>query len=182
MKFNVEIDLDWVEEDTTIDEEIKRQIIRKVEGNVTENLKKEITESAKAQIEKTVLETAVSAVNARVAELMQEKRVVTDKNGRVVDDSFSLDNKLIEIIDSALTKKTLNADGSTTNSYNAKYSMFEFMATKNIEKMVDERVALHAAKVSKDIESLVTEKIKTQVADKLTALIVDNSTVLSLKT
>ncbi len=34
MKFNVEIDLDWIEEDSSIDEEVKRQIIGSIENKV----------------------------------------------------------------------------------------------------------------------------------------------------
>ena len=182
MKFNVEIDLDWIEEDSTVDEEVKRQIISNVEKNVTGNLQKMIIESAKQRIETAVLETATKSVSDRVAELMLEKRVVTDENGRVLKADFSLESKLIEIIDSALTRKTLNENGSAANGYGAKYSMFEFMAFKNIEKLVDAHVTKHATEVHKNIEHLVTEKIKTQVADKLTALIVENSSALSLKT
>ena len=34
MKFAVEIDLDWIEEDSSIDEEVKRQIITSIENKV----------------------------------------------------------------------------------------------------------------------------------------------------
>lgn len=188
MKFAVEIDLDWIEEDSSIDEEVKHQIITSIENKVLKALQEQVLTKAKEKIDEqiNVLVTAniSTMVGEKVAELMTLNRTATDQYGRVTKENFTIESMLIDAVDGAINKKTLTSDGRlASDGYNsrAEYSHFDYYATKNIPAMVDTKVKELGEKVKKDIELLVTEKIKTQVADKLTALIVDNSTALSLR-
>lgn len=188
MKFAVEIDLDWIEEDSSIDEEVKHQIITSIEAKVLGALKEQVLSKAKEKIDEQIVtlvnENIHTMVSAKVAELMSVNRTVTDQYGRVTKENFTIEQMLIDAVDGAINKKTLDGDGRVaSDGYNSRaaYSHFDYYATKNIPAMVDAKVKELGEKVKKDIEQLVTEKIKTQVADKLTALIVDNSTALSLR-
>lgn len=186
MKFAVEIDLDWIEEDSSIDEEVKRQIIASIENKVLKSLQDSVLKSAQEKIEgqiSTLLTENINAmVGAKVAELMTLNRTATDDYGRMVKENFTIESMLIDAVEGAINKKTLDDDGRIPSYHShAKYSHFDYYTTKNIPAMVDAKVKELGEKVKKDIEQLVTTKIKTQVADKLTALIVDNSTALSLR-
>lgn len=188
MKFAVEIDLDWVEEDSTIDAEVKHQIITSIENKILKALQEQVLAKAKENIDAqiaTLVNANISAmVSAKVSDLMTVNRTATDDFGRVVKENFTIESMLIDAVSGAIHKKTLDSNGRpTSGGYNdrAEYSHFDYYATKSIPAMVDAKVKELGEKVKKDIEQLVTEKIKTQVADKLTALIVDNSTALSLR-
>lgn len=186
MKFNVEIDLDWIEEDSSIDEEVKHQIINSIENKCLKSLQEQVISSAKekinSQIEDLVNENIHKLVSEKVAELMKLNRTSTDQYGRVIKENFTIESMLIEHIDGAITKKVLTSSGSyASDHYRAEYSYFDYYLKKDIPEMVTKKVKDLGDQVKKDIELLVTEKIKTQVADNLTALIVDNSTALSLK-
>lgn len=188
MKFAVEIDLDWIEEDSSIDEEVKHQIITNIENKVLKALQDQVLAKAKAQIDEQIV-TLVNAnistmVSTKVSELMTLNRTATDEYGRVTKENFTIESMLIDAVSGAINKKTLDSNGRpASGGYNdrAEYSHFDFYATRSIPAMVDAKVKELGEKVKKDIEELVTTKIKTQVADKLTALIVDNSTALSLR-
>lgn len=180
MKFNIEVDLDWIEEDGSIDELIKDQVVAKVERQVADALKKSVMEKAEQRIESSVLAICSQEITTRIEELMKETRTATDQYGRVTRANFTLESMLVERIDEAFTKKTLNEEGRA-ESHSPKYSQVEYMIHRSIPKIVDAKVKELGEKTQKQIEQLVTDKIKTQVADKLTSLIVDNSTALSLR-
>lgn len=186
MKFAVEIDLDWIEEDSSIDEEVKHQIITSIESKVLASLKDAVLKSAQekidGQIQSLITANINDMVSGKVRELMFVDRTATDQYGRVTKENFTIESMLIEAVENAITKKTLNGNGNVADHYNrAEYSHFDYYVTKNIPAMVDAKVKELGEKTKKDIEQLVTTKIKTQVADKLTALIVENSTALSLR-
>jgi hypothetical protein len=186
MKFNVEIDLDWVEEDSTIDEVVKHQIISNIEGRILKTLQETVLNSAKAkidaQIQGLITQNVHKMVSEKVAQLIAEPRSQTDAYGRVVKENFTIESLLIEGVESAVNKKTLNESGNfCSDSYNQKYSYFDYYTTKTIPSLVDKQIKALTEKTTKDIEALVKDKIKTEVADKLTALIVENSTALSLR-
>lgn len=188
MKFNVEIDLDWVEEDSTIDSEIKHQIISNIENKVFKSLQDQVIASAKEKIDSQIADLVNQNVHAMVAEkvsaLMTQNRTSTDQYGRVLKENFTIESMLIDAVDGAVNNKVLDKNGRiASNSYDnrAEYSYFDYYAKKDIPEMVNEKVKKLGDQVKKDIELLVTEKIKTQVADNLTELIVNNSTALSLK-
>lgn len=190
MKFAVEIDLDWIEEDSSIDAEVKHQIIASIENKVLAKLTDTVMKSAQEKIDAQIMALVTANINTmvteKVAALMHLNRTSTDEYGRVKKENFTIESLLIEAVDGAITRKTLTSDGRPASSdgyggSRAEYSHFDFYATRAIPAMVDAKVKELGEKVKKDIEELVTTKIKTQVADKLTALIVDNSTSLSLR-
>lgn len=186
MKFNVEIDLDWIDEDSTIDETVKHQIISNIESRIVRTLEAKVLESATAKIDgqiQALINTNVHAmVSEKVANLMTVPRTATDEYGRVTKENFTIESMLINAVDAAVNRKTLDENGrNSSDNYGKKYSYFEYFATKDIPALIDKRVKALAEQTQKDIETLVKDKIKTEVADKLTNLIVENSTALSLR-
>lgn len=181
MKFTVDIDLDWIGEDSSIDDEVKNQIIGSIESKVLKTLEGKVMEAAQSRIESQVSVLIRDTVTAKVEQLMTVPRTATDSYGRVVKENFTIEQLLIEAVDAAVTKKTLDQNGRVANGYDQKYTQFEYFATKDIPSLVDKKVKELGESVKKDIEQLITQKIKMQVADKLTAMIVENSTSLSLK-
>jgi len=181
MKFQVDIDLDWVEEDGTIDEAIKYQIISRVEEKVTSQLVKKIMESATERIEEQINNICSDAIKARVDDLMTGKRVLTDSFGAVVNPDFSIEKALTDLIAGALTRKTLDENGRHSDGYNKKYTQFEWHTVREVPSMVNKAVEVQLKDTESTIKRLVEEKIKSGIADKLTNLIVNNSASLSLK-
>lgn len=186
MKFNVEIDLDWVEEDSTIDEEVKRQIIGNIESRILKGLQDTVLKSAQekidSQIQGLITQNVHKMVSEKVAQLVVQPRTQTDSYGRVVRENFTIESLLVEAVDAAVNRKTLDENGNLrSDHYQQKYSYFDYYALKTIPALVDKQIKTLTEKTTKDIETLVKDKIKTEVADKLTSLIVENSTALSLR-
>jgi hypothetical protein len=185
MKFDVEIDLDWIEEDSTIDETIKHQIITNIENRVVSALQAKVLESAQKKIDEQigglVKENVHKLVTEKVVALMALPRTETDKYGRVTRENFTIESLLIEAVEKAVMTATLDEQGRVTDGYHAKYSYFQYYATKDIPALIQKRIQSMTEELKKDIETQIKNNIKAEVADKLTSLIVENSTALSLR-
>ena len=178
--FKMDLEIDWIDEDSSIDETIKQEIIGNIESKVTRKIYEKVLESAESKIMDKVDSMVNDAVSDRIESFLSKPRDVTDKWGEVIKEGVTVESLLTEKLEQAMSKKTLNKDGKPDN-YHAKYSAFDFMAMKNIGEIVDARIAVLVGETKVNIEQMVTDKIKTQVADKLTNMIMENSETLTLK-
>ena len=184
MKFNLEVEIEWFDEDMSIDESVKQSIIHQIKTEVAAPIVKQIKESADQQINEMLSDMASDAIKKRIDKFLSKGRDITDRFGEVTDTNVTIEDLLKREIDSAFTEKTLDKSGKRSG-YNAKYSLFDFLVSKKTEaipEMIENLVKAQTVETKEMIEKLVKDKVKTQVADKLTDLIVENSSALSLRT
>jgi len=180
MKFTLEVELDYIDEEGNLDDAIKQSVISSAKDIVLKKLTSHVDDVAIASIKERAIEIVNEKIHETINSILAENRVVTDDFGREKK-QFNLEQMLIDMIDGAIKTKALSEYGEKANGHNAKYSLFEWMSKSNIEKAVSLKVEQMAKQTQAHIEQLVSDKIKTQVADKLTAMIMDNSSTLSLK-
>lgn len=183
MRLNVTVDLDWIEEDESIDDEIKRQVLSGVSRQVSEKLLSELGDSAQKQLVEKLENQVSAALTERIETFLTRKFDVTDRFGRKTEEQTSVDDLLAQRVLDATTKPTLNGYGEATDRH-PEYSIINWAIHKKMNA-VGEFIekAIHAElKDTKDnIKQMVKEKIKTNVADGLTEMIMKNSSALSLK-
>jgi len=101
MKLNVEVDIDWINEDSSIDEEIENQIkesiVRRVEAKIVKDIKLSVDElfenSLQAQVDKILdgyLNKAVVVSNGYKTESYDSAlQMIEDKFSSLYDSKFS---------------------------------------------------------------------------------------------
>lgn len=179
-KFNLELEIDWIDEESNLDEAVKQEILNAIENRVTSKIQAAMLERAEKNIESKAEEIVTNAILEKIDEFINKPRNITDRYGDVIRENITVETLIKEKIDSAFDKKTLDDSGKKA-SYSPKFSIFEFCVGQGVETLVEKKVSELAAQTKIKIEELVTEKIKTQVADNLTDLIMENSTALKLK-
>jgi len=188
-KFNIELEIDWIDEESNLDETVKLEIMSSIERKVTSKIYEKILKKSSEVIEAKVIELATSAVNEKIDDFISKPRNITDKYGEVERENVTIESLFIESMESAFDKKTLSKDGRNHTGYGSgSHSILSYLIEQkmnafnaDVESLIDKEVKHHAEITKENIEQMVTEKIKTQVADKLTNLIMDNSTSLQLK-
>lgn len=183
-KINIEIDLDWLGEDESLDDAVKTQVMAAVEERVVRSVMQNVEKITTDKINERVTLEIASSLRSKIEALISMPRSITDSYGRVQRDNVTLDMMLTERMEQILTnKKCLTDKGEfTSDSYNAKLTIVEWFGNKNLDAFVSSRVTALAAQTKKEIEVLVENRIKGAVAENLTKLIMENSTALSLKT
>lgn len=183
MILDLKIEIDWLEEDMSVSDAVKQSIIYDVKRQVSEPVIKQIKEAADTEIRKQLEAETTKAISSRIEKYLSTPRTITDSFGDVIKEDVTVESLLKEKIESAFSKKTLDNDGKTT-SYNPRHSLFEYLVirkTDSIPEMVSKMVESETKDTQETIERLVKDSVKTNVADKLTDLIMENSTALSLR-
>lgn len=176
-KFNIEVELDWLsDEDYSIDDEIKEQVIRGVKNELLkkatdETLKKLDTEIAKK------LEEATTIIEQRVEEFIA---VVTEKQIEkiqipVKESSWSDKVTYIPIsefvgkqYEAYLTKKIYDSDYSVTRyDSDKKYSISEKHIREYLDKTLSVQVSEMVKKAQKDAEDTVIKTLEQNLKDQL---------------
>lgn len=174
-KFNITVDLDFIDDEYNIDNEIQERIINTVVGKVKDSVITNVeTESAKrineqmASIEKAVGEK----LNSIMDNFFDEPRNVTDNYGVVVKKGVTVKQTLRDACDNFLNQP-VDKDGKPVKdswSYTYKTRVDYFVAKaidypiqRSIEKAVDE--------IKKNLQQKITTEVKTQLGDKVAEIL-----------
>ena len=91
MKLNITVDIDWIEEDGSIDEEVKHQIIQGVKNSIGKTCLDKVEKQASKAIDEAINKSVASAgelINGKAIafanEWLGKKVEVTDQWGEVV--------------------------------------------------------------------------------------------------
>jgi hypothetical protein len=170
-KFNVEVEVDWLEEGETIDELIKSEILHKVSKTIEERLLK----SALAKFDEKVLE-CVGQIETKVVEL--SNKVIDDfvVNQKFPQPKNSYDKNpemktiqeiFIDKLDSCLSRSVDENGSYTSSSYNSKGTRLEWLTGKLAEKYADEKVKAHVKDIKGHIEKYILDKVKGEIMTQL---------------
>ena len=101
MKFNVEIDLDWVGEGETVSDTVQKEIIANIENRLSKKIMDSVAKATEDKINSVLTAQVGQAVSAKITELLEKPRTVTDRYGNVTKENWTLESMLIEEIEKA---------------------------------------------------------------------------------
>lgn len=172
MKLTVEIDLDWLSEDGSVDATVKEEIISRITGHID----KATMDSIKADAAKT----ASRQINVRINELLDgflngDPIIITDSYGDKKQQYENVREMMKERFDKFMSMP-VDQNGKPTNSCNSgygnrSYSNLEFLLDSLIKERFEEaskRIVLDTeAKIKKAIESTVKAQISDALLNKI---------------
>lgn len=167
MKFNVEVDLDWLEEGGSIDDELKQTIADSVFRRIDQKIISGITDKAVQSIQAAVDEK----VGAVIEGFLAKKITVTDKWGDPTDKDIKIEDLIKNTFDKAMLEK-VGKDGKPT-SYSPVGTRMEYLVGKKVISAVDDALAGFGRNVDAAVKEHADASMKRQVAEKLTALMTD---------
>ena len=143
-KFNIEVELDWMEEDSySIDEELKERIIEGVEDALLKKATHEALKMVDAKIAEKVKEaegTINKAINKFIENVCSEKInniQIPEKSGGWSNKItyYSLSEYVGMQFERFINEKRYDQDGKYKDWGNNRYSAAELLTTDTIEKM-----------------------------------------------
>lgn len=161
MKINVEIDLDWIDEEKGLDLSIQEQII----DGVTAQVKAKINKDIEDKVNKIIDEQIVATINKKTEDLFSDfiNRPVTisDNYGSKIKVYDTMEQLIKERFDNFM-EQPVDAKGQiyTGSSYGSKYKRVEFIIDNQLKEFAD--------KFTKDAVKTVSEEIKQHVKEGLT--------------
>lgn len=184
-KFSIEVELDWMDENSTIDEQVKEaienRIIEKISKQIAEGVNKEQKERFHAQISNKVDEL----VNDTFESLLSLQVVQTDAYGDAKQTFPSVREMIKARFDSYISEKVNSKNGEhwSRDSYGGvSQTRFEYIMGKAFGDELKKKMDELKIKVEKDtatattamfdkMKEILETSVKSQLGDKVAELI-----------
>jgi hypothetical protein len=156
MKVSCEFELDWVDEDETIDSEIEKQLVRAV----IDKMPKSIMESIEKKASDLMADKVDSTIDTILDRFMNREVMVTDRWGDVQEKYESV-NELLKSKFDAFVSQQVDKNGNPVKgcSYGKVHT--------RIEHLIDARIQEKAGEFTKKILVGVEEQLKKHLNEQI---------------
>lgn len=162
-KFNISVELDYFEEDGSLDDELKSEIVSKivseVAGSITKSLETEANRLLNAKM-KSLDEEISQKLNDLMQAFFNTPKDITDSWGDVVESGVTVTQKLKKACDEFMYQP-VDENGKVTQSNWARYKT-------RVDYIVHKSVNWEMERAIKDAVNTATKKIKEQVRELAT--------------
>lgn len=170
-KFNIVVELDWMDEEYNLDEEIRETIINSVVNKVQDRLVQQVDAECNNRINSQLanIETAVSdKLNGIMDAFFDEPRDVTDKWGDVVKKGVTVRGTLKKACDEFMNQPLDEYGKPAKSSYNTKYNTrVDYIVAKSIDHNMEWAIKNAVEDVTKNLKNKIKDEVKKQMSDKL---------------
>ncbi|MCG8609200.1 MAG: hypothetical protein MI864_01570, partial [Pseudomonadales bacterium] len=140
MKFNIEVDVDWLEEGGSVNEEVRGEIIYGVMRQINKDTKEKISKAMDESL-REAKEQAAELINAQILKAVDDwlnnEVVITDKYGEPKDSGTLKD--IIKREWNDVLNRRVDADGSFSG-YSKKYTVLEYLTNTRVTEIVEENL------------------------------------------
>jgi hypothetical protein len=161
MNLKIDIEIDWIGEDNTLDEVVKAEIVAGVTDKVYDMVNKEIRETLTQKLDDQVIKKVDENTQQMFDEFCNREIALNDQYGHTIKVWPNLIELMKARFDNFLEERVDRKSGKPTNSgYNG--------TTTRIRFMIDNQLTSFADKFTTDTVKKVSEEIKKHVSDGLT--------------
>lgn len=176
--FKIEVEIESIEEDYTLDEEIRNDIVARISNKVTAQLSDEIRKKAAAKIEEAADKMIIDTLKAKLEEFITEPRDITDNYGRVKEKGVTLEDTYIKAMEGALKEKTLDDNGNYTE-FRGKMTVFDWATKDQMSRIVADKIKEVSVITRKEVEQIVADQYKASLAGDLSDFIVNHKNIMT---
>ena len=175
-KFNIEVELDWMEEDSySIDEELKERIIEGVEDALLKKATHEALKMVDAKIAEKVKEaegTINKAINKFIENVCSEKInniQIPEKSGGWSDKItyYSLSEYVGMQFERFINEKRYDQDGKYKDWGNNRYSAAELLTTNYLKKEFDTKIRKMIQRAKDEVEIEIVKSLEQKLKENL---------------
>lgn len=180
MKLNIQVDIDWLEEDGNIDETVKEEIIYGVKNAISKQCLEKVEKKASTEIDKAI-EASINSAQKKIedkavefAESWLENEVtITDKWGDKAD-CLTIKDLIKRTFDNLLEKK-VNDRGQFVTGYQDGVRLIDYLTGSRVQQVVDEHLKGINKEIEQSIKAHVESGIRKNVSDKFAEMVVQTA-------
>ena len=173
MKVNVSVEIDWIEEDGSIDDEIKHELILGVKRAISKTCMKDMETQSKLAFDDAVQQASakISKKALDFADAWLENEVeITDKWGDK-QDKITVKGLIKRSFDNLLERK-VDSNGKFSSSYGADTKLIEYLTNKRVEDEVSKRMKDFGKGIDDRIKKAIDKSIKDNVSDRFAQMVI----------
>jgi len=167
MKLNLEVELDWIDEEMNIDDTVKQNVINAVVNKIQAKIESQVEKSINAIIDKNVVTKINKMTEKLFNDFMKREITITDQYGDVIKCYKSTTEVIKERFDKFMTQ-TVDEKGQTYDgSYGHKYQRLTFIIDKQLKDFANTFTTDAVKKVSEEIKLHVKDGLTTKLGSEL---------------
>ena len=176
-KFNIEVELDWMDEDAySIDDELRERIVKGVENVLLKKATDEAVKTVDNKITEKILEaeeTIQATVDQFIANVCEEKigKIVIPKKENTWSSEVTykpLSEYVGERFELFLTEEKYDRDGHIASfSSNRKLSAADLLTSKYLEKELGKKVETMIASAKREVEESLINSLEQKLKENL---------------
>ncbi|WP_416729233.1 hypothetical protein [Fictibacillus sp. JL2B1089] len=178
-KIKVELDLDWLNDEQSLDEVIKNEVISSLQEKLIANIEKKVSAQLNLKLEEIADHVTDSFIEKTLETKIEDlqiprKQSYWDSKVEYVPISQYIGMKYEE----HLTKKVLNENGQKANySSDAKLSISEYFLRNYLEKELTGKVSAMIQTARKDAEETIVKALENNLKEQLSVDIIERLNV-----
>ena len=181
MKINITVEVDWIEEDGSIDEEVKHQIIQGVKSSISKScldkVEAQASKSINAAIEASIKKAQLAIEEKAVSfadDWLENEVTITDKWGDKADCLTIKD--LIKKSFDGLMERSVDESGKFTDGYNSRGTkLIHWLSGNKVQSVVQEKLKDLNRNIDDQITKAVNAGIRENVANKFAEMVVQTA-------
>jgi len=169
VKFSVEIELDYLDEDDCLDESIKKQILAAASNKIVSAVMNELETSAKEIAVKRIDEEASIFVNNCLEKYVDGPIKLTDNYGGTIAEHDGIDELLKSKFDEFMAQK-VDQYGKPSNScsrFDKTYTNLDYMLDAKVKKVASESIDKMMKGLDKKIRESSEAEAKKQLNERI---------------
>jgi hypothetical protein len=171
----VELKLDWLNEDESLDETIKKEVLADLQNRLVKNAEKQISSKLNAQLEEIADRVTSSFIENTLETKIEDLKIPHKKGGY-----WSSDIEYIPIgeyiglkYEEFLTKKSLDENGREAKyDRDAKISISEYFIKNYLAKELTGKVSSMIQTARKDAEETIVKALENNLKEQLSVDII----------
>jgi len=175
MKLNLEVEIDWIDEEQGIDEVVKQSII----DSVVNQIGNKVNDRVQKEVDKIINEQITSKISDRIGEMFDafasEPVKVRDEYGDVKAQYDSVREMLKARFDKFLTEMV--DDSGKPSTYGNKMTRTEYLFKYQINKFADDFTKTTVKQVSEEVKKTVQEGLTQRLGAELMTVLKVNELI-----
>ena len=180
-KIKLEIDLDWLGEDGSVDETIKEEIINNITSKVNKDILKTAENTAKERIEEVISLRIDEHVNKILEEMMLKEFQPVDRYGDAVGKKKTVKGMIKDRLDNYMTESVDSNGNKTEDRYNSKSTRMEWILSKIATTDMKRQIDKVTEEANKKIKQYIESELKAKLGENMSKLIGIDDTLKNLR-
>lgn len=167
-KFNIEVNLDWVDEEGNIDDELKEAItsaiVSKISASATQGIEEKVNEIVNGRLNNDVSEK----LNSVMEEFFDKPRTITDRYGDTIQRDVSVMDLLKKACDDFIDAR-VDKDGKIIRGsyYGDPKTRIDYLIEKKIDYNMQSAINRAADEFTKKLTNHVNKAVKDRLGENV---------------
>lgn len=164
---NLEIEVDWIDDESNLDDLVKSQIIAGVMTKINQSVLLKIESKIESKMDKLIIGRINKSVDKMFKDFLKRPVQINDRYGSTIEQYNSVTDVIKKKFDRFMTETVDEKGKAYSGNYSQKHQRLSFIIDKQLKDFADEFTTSAVKKVSAEIKEHVSNGLTTKLGAEL---------------